>query len=100
IAEQEKRKNQVQLAHKIIEAEKNIQQPTVVISGWWYNYIKSLNTNSNHNVNYVYYEPQSVLVDLKNRGYKIYYLPEQDFWNNKRFKSDFTKDLANPIVLD
>lgn len=100
IAEQEKRNRQMQFAQKIIEAEQNVTQPTVIISGWWYNYIKALNINSNHNVNYVYYEPQSVLVDFKSRGYQIFYLPEQDYWNNKRFKSNFTKELANLWILD
>lgn len=97
IAEHEKRKNQIRFAEKVINMEANITTPRVIIAGWWYNYIIAINKTSNHFINYVYYEPQSVLVDYKSRGYEVYYLPEQNFWNNKRFKSRFTNELAEPL---
>ena len=96
-AEKEKRKNQIRFVKRIISHEEKINAPTVIISGWWYNYIIALNSNSNHLANYVYYESQSVLIDLKSRGYEIFYLPEQDGWNNKRFHSNFTNELAKPL---
>jgi len=95
VADISKRKNKVAFANKIVSRLNELPGKTLLIAGWYQNEIlflsKSIN-NEYHKV--VYYENEKVLINYKNDGYKIYYLPEQEVYNDMRFKGEFTKSYA------
>jgi hypothetical protein len=98
IADQDKRKNKMLFAKKISTALPLLSGNTLLIAGWYQNEISYFTrTIETKKWKMVYYENEDELRKHLEKGYNIYYLPEQDFYNNLRFKGNFTNDYALPF---
>jgi len=96
-------KRQIKMAYAETIAKKLHDEtaPTLIVAGWWQNELFYFSkTYPNKNVEYVYYVDESVLKSAKEAGKKIYFLPEQEFYNDLRFRSEFTEKYAVPLKMD
>jgi hypothetical protein len=97
-AEHTKRKLKIAYAQSVISNLENTKQKITVVAGWWQNELKYFSlAKPNNYVSYLYYADRQELRDSITSGNKIYFLPEQDFYNDLRFKDSFTKELAEPF---
>lgn len=95
LADYSKRKQKIEYAKTLVESFASIKERTLIIAGWWENEINYFSlANKNPLVTYVYYIDEKELIDFQNQHYKIYYLPEQDYYNDLRFQGEFTKRFA------
>jgi len=97
-----KRKLKMKYTAQIINATKNIDKKTVIIAGWWHNEIATelLEREKNPQVKFeVYIDKPRIDAHLKN-GCAIYFLPEQDFYNDQLFGLNITDSIAKPFVFD
>jgi hypothetical protein len=96
-----KREKKIQFALDIAQRISDIQDSTIVIAGWWQNEVRYfLMGKENALVKVVYYEDENFLRDHLNKGWNIFFLPEQDYWNDVRFSGNFTKEMARPFVVE
>lgn len=97
IAEQSKRINKMDFANRTAEKIKLIENPAVIIAGFWYNDVMfPLDTLPAH-LHMVYYEPEDSLKLWKEQGKEIYFLSEQDAYNDLCYKGRFTNQYAQPL---
>jgi len=96
IADHQKRKRKMYYAKSIASKLENIQEKTVIIAGWWQNEINYfLLEKKPAQLELVYYENEDTLKEFTDRGYEIFYLPEQDYYNDLRFGgAGFTNEAA------
>jgi hypothetical protein len=100
IADYTKRIQKTEYAVSIVNHMSRVKEKTVLIAGWWMNELQYFSIkNPNPMVKYVYYEDKVKLEKFKSEGYKIYFLPEQNFFNDLRFKDEFTDALADPYGI-
>jgi hypothetical protein len=98
IADHSKRKQKMDYAASITNRLARENQKTTIIAGWWQNELRFYSLEkSNPLVSYLYYADENELRDSLKSGNKIYYLPEQDFYNDLRFRGNFTNKLAVPF---
>jgi hypothetical protein len=94
-----KRKQKIKYTDEVIALADKMPDNTVIISGWWYNEIMVTRIVKYPN-NLVIFEPY-INRDSVNRylekGYKIYYLPEQNVYNDEMFKMNLTDSIAKPF---
>jgi hypothetical protein len=76
-----------------------LQQKTAIISGWWYNMllVKSYEKPVNTNAHFVFYCDEDSLQKLSKKQYKLYYLEEQEVYNDLMFQQEFTQNYAAPL---
>lgn len=99
-ADRTKRIQRTTYANKVIFASAEIRKPAAVIAGWWLADILVLEKErTNSGVKWLYYADQQELLKLSAEGYHLYYLPEQNAFNDLRFKKVFTDSLAKPFPL-
>lgn len=85
-ADNTKRRQKMNYAREVAERLSAVSEKTVVIAGWWQNEINYFLLNRKpQNLELVYYVDEKTLTGYHNSGYVIYYLPEQDYWNDVRF---------------
>lgn len=95
-ADQFKRKRKMEYASDIAEQLKLVQTKTALIAGWWQNEINYFLLNRKpETIQLLYYADAKTLNQLSSSGYQIYYLPEQDYYNDLRFGGEsFTGSIA------
>jgi hypothetical protein len=71
-----------------------INKKTMIISGFWMNDLLAKTDSLPSNILLVYYKDENYLSTKLGEGYEIYYLPEQDYFNDLCFKKTFTKKFA------
>lgn len=87
-----KRKQKMKYVKEVLDSAGNVDVPTVVISGWWYNEIMVALFPDN-TLRKVVFEPyinSEKINDYINEGYEIKYLPEQNVYNDQMFKMSIT----------
>ena len=95
IADYLKRKQQIFYADEVIKKNATITNKTVVIAGWWLaNILVQQESKANAFVIYRYYLPESELKFYHLNNYQIFFLPQQDEFNDLRFGGKFTKQYA------
>ncbi len=96
-----KRKQKMKYVAEIIEKSKNINSKTVIIAGWWYNEImvEMINRQTNENVIYEGYIDKNKINKYLAEDYKIYYLPEQNIYNDQMYKMKYTNETTSPLNL-
>jgi hypothetical protein len=96
-----KRKQKLNYTDEVIETAKTINKKTVIIAGWWYNQlmVEMINRNANKNVIYEGYIDSGKMNKYVSGGYEIYFLPEQNKYNDEMFKMNSTDRLASPLIL-
>lgn len=93
-----KRIHRTNYAMKVLHDVRFINKPAAVIAGWWLADILVLQGDQNPaDVQWLYYTSEDKLVQLVKEGQTIYYLPQQDEFNDLRFRKEFTKSLAKPF---
>lgn len=99
-SERSKRINKMNYCDELTnEFEKRRNRNTFIISGWWYNEIQTsywqiLGSPNSH---FRFYEECDFLDSLKKTNAEIYYLPEQDLYNDQMFNQFCTDSLAKPF---
>lgn len=97
-ADDSKRKNKIAYAKQIATALSEIKNPTVLIAGWWQNEVNYFRISSpNPQTEVVYYIDEATINNYQQQGYQLFYLPEQEYYNDLRFKGNFTKGKALPF---
>lgn len=97
-ADHAKRKVKMEYAQSVVEQLDSVKEKTVIIAGWWQNELNYFSLKKkNPFVSYLYYVDEPVLRDSIAAGCRIYYLPEQDTWNDIRWKKTFTGSIAGPL---
>lgn len=94
-----KRLNKKEYVQYIAGMAMNINKPTAIISGWWYNQllVEKPANKTNSDLHYVFYCNEDSLLKMKLRGWDIYYLSEQETYNNLMFNFIKTQIYAKPI---
>lgn len=95
IANHTKRIQKMDYAKFISDELSTVNEKTVIISGFWQNELKYFSLKKkNPAVSYLYYADEKELKDSIAVGNKIFFLPEQDYYNDLRFSKTFTNTLA------
>jgi hypothetical protein len=98
IADQTKRENKIAYAKKVADQTLDSGKKTVIIAGWFQNEIEFyLLEKQRANLVTVYYADKSELESYRQNGFDIYHLPEQDKYNDLRYKGDFTSEFSAPF---
>jgi hypothetical protein len=98
LADYAKRKVKMEYAQSVVEKLSSVKEKTVIIAGWWQNELNYYSLGrKNPLVSYLYYADEPVLRDSIAAGCRIFYLPEQDTWNDIRWKKTFTGSIAGPL---
>jgi len=96
-----KRKQKLKYTSEVITYADKIKVKTVIIAGWWYNEImvEHIGISKNALVVFESYINQDKMNEYIQKKCSIYYLPEQNLYNDLMFKMDVTDLLAKPFVL-
>ncbi len=91
-----KRKQKIKYTGDVISKAATVKSKTVIIAGWWYNEIMvKMITHTKNDL--VIYEPY-INLDKINKylenGYEIYYLSEQNIYNDQMFKMKITDSVS------
>jgi len=98
LADMQKRMQKIEFARKIADQLSSVKNKTLVIAGWWQNEINYfLIGRNNPYVKLIYYEDYHFLKSHLEEGYRIYFLPEQNYFNDLRFRGKFTDELSQPF---
>jgi hypothetical protein len=94
-----KRINKLNYTLQVIEAANKIKYPTIIICGWWFNQIliQQMDLTKQGMVKYAFYLNPSVMENYRLKGYTIYYLSEQEAYNDLFYRFNRTKEMANPF---
>jgi hypothetical protein len=97
IADQSKQKKMIHYCKEVINKTKQLPDSSMIISGWYLNYILVLQGDENKNQQFVYYTDEASLMHQKERGFPVYFLAGQDEFNDLRFKGNFTGKYSKPL---
>jgi hypothetical protein len=110
-AEQEKRRNKMEYVDRVCSYLDTTTQNQILICGWWYNEIiteQRMRSSQNQNstvVSVKFYETCERLMEEEesishgNAACEIYYLPEQDLYNDQMFGQSCTNGIASPLPV-
>lgn len=95
-----KRKQKMAFTKMVREKAIALKERAVIISGWWYNMILTelYDEPGPENVVYTFYTDEATLRNYLSQGYNIYYLPEQNLYNDLNFKMNVTDQVAKPLI--
>jgi hypothetical protein len=85
-------------ADLVVSRIKSLNHKTAIISGFWANDILVKMPVLPTSVKLIYYADEPELNQYIAAGYDIYYLPEQDFYNDECYGKTFTNALAKSFV--
>ena len=94
-ADRTKKIQRTTYATSVYAKASTIKKPSVVIAGWWLaDLLVMERENVVTGVEWRYYVDEAELWQYIARGCTVYYLPEQNTFNDVRFKSVFTNQYA------
>jgi hypothetical protein len=95
-ADYSKRVNKQVYVNQVLAKTNNLNSPTAIISGWWYNQllVETYHKAINPNVHFVFYCNQDSLRRMQQNGWQIFYLAEQEIYNNQMFNIQNTPLMA------
>jgi len=94
-----KRKQKIKYTEEAIWRSGEALPKTVIIAGWWYNEIMVTKLEQAPN-DHVIFEPYIDAAKMKSYisdGYRIFYMPEQNLYNDLMYNMQETDKLANPF---
>lgn len=96
ISDYSKRIQKMQYTVSVRQRVSNLPNKTFIIAGWWYNQImvEALDNPLPLHVVFDGYSNEQKLREYKANGYNIYYLPEQNIYNDLMFGMQVTDSLA------
>ena len=94
-----KRKQKMKYTDSVIDKTNTINSKTVIISGWWYNQIMvtKISQKENKSVTFEPYINENKINDYIAKGYELYYLPEQNIYNDEIYKMTITDKVSKPF---
>lgn len=94
-----KRINKERFTKQVIKKLYSLNKPSVIITGWWYNQITATLLGKPYPANAILidYSDEKHLKKAKDYGFKIYYFPEINDINDKRYNNNFTSTIARPF---
>ena len=94
-----KRKQKIKYTEYVINKTNAINSKTVIISGWWYNEIMvtKMYQKENKSVTFEPYINENKIKDYITKGYNLYYLPEQNIYNDEMYKMSITDEVSKPF---
>lgn len=94
-----KRLNKLNYTSKVLQDVKRINYPTVIICGWWFNQIliQQMDSEKNTMVKFAFYLSPKIMEHYVLKGYQIYYLSEQEIYNDLFYSFNRTKSLSSPF---
>ena len=97
-ADYSKRLNKMAYTETVFEKTSKEQRKIILICGWWYNelQVRNWSRDENKNVKLVFYIDKETMKKYAEDGYALYYLPEQNFYNDRFSKTDATDSLSKP----
>ncbi len=100
IADNIRRQNKMAFSANALDRIESLESdtPSVVIAGFWSSDILAKTYALPRNVRLVYYVPEDTLATLHHSGSKLYYLPEQNDYNDRAFEGAFTDRYAEPLM--
>lgn len=106
-SEKSKRINKMEYCERVFKSLYDMDEKTQVICGWWYNeiYVDYLRTNHLFikrqipKAKLLFYSECSQLDSAISQGNKIYYLPEQNLYNDQMFGQNCTDSLAKEYPI-
>jgi hypothetical protein len=96
-----KRKRKLDYGNKVLAFLSKRTKPTAVICGWWYNQLLIMNFDKNipSNVELKFYADETLMKQWDAKGIEIFYLPEQDIYNDLYSKISTTQQFARSIKI-
>lgn len=96
-----KRKQKINYTRQVIEKTDTITAKTLIIAGWWYNEIMVTNIShkENKSVTFEPYITENKMKEYIASGYKLFYLPEQNIYNDEMYKISITNSLSKPFDI-
>ncbi len=105
-SEQSKRINKMKYCKRVMKKINKEEKKSVLICGWWYNELAVANLKrkhkriiKNHATKLEFYSPCLQMNDAKQNGFEIFYLPEQNLFNDQMFNQNCTDNIAKPFAL-
>ena len=99
LADYTKQKKLIDYSKEVISVSSKLKDPSVIISGWYLNFILTLQEKNKGRHDFVYYVDETALRHYKSKGVKIYYLAGQNIFNDLRFNASFTDQYAEPLEV-
>lgn len=95
-----KRKQKMRFTERVIQKADTRSSKTVIIAGWWFNEIMvtTIGKPGNRNVIYEPYISEKKMKEYVGGKYEIYYLPEQNKYNDLMYKMDVTDQFAKSFI--
>jgi hypothetical protein len=95
-----KRLNKIAFTEEVFQKINIEQKKIVLICGWWYNelQVRNWNCEQNHRVELVFYIDKAAMEKYISEGYEIYYLPEQNLYNDQYSQMNYTDSVAKPYM--
>lgn len=102
VSDYTKRLNKMNYVRQVRTQADRMGEKAVIISGWWYNMViaELYDEPGSGNVIYTFFSDEAELRKYLEQGYKIYYLSEQDLYNDLNFKMKVTNELAKPFIVN
>jgi len=96
-----KRKQKMAFTDMVIRKAAALSDKTVIIAGWWYNEIMVtlIGESTNKQVIFEGYIHSSALQQYRENGYQVFYLPEQNTYNDLIYKMHVTDQYAKPFII-
>lgn len=91
-----KRKQKIKFTEQVIQKANAVSTKTVIIAGWWFNEIlvTTIGETNNKMVIYEPYISEKKIKEYLEKKYEIYYLPEQNKYNDLMYKMNVTDEYA------
>ncbi len=96
-----KRIHKLKYTRAVLDKTAEINYPAVVICGWWFNQIliEQMETKERNRVKFAFYLSPQMLNYYQSIGYQIFYLSEQERFNDLYYAFNGTKSYANPFLF-
>ena len=102
--EKDKRENKYRVTDRIQRKLRDREKPTVVICGWWYAMIDVMLKDNNwtwpNHIKLHYYLSDEEILEYRENGYELLYLPEQEIINNRNNNSALTTELGQLFSIE
>jgi hypothetical protein len=97
-----KRKQKIAFTDLVIGRADTITAKTVIIAGWWYNEIMvtMIPKESNKFVKFESYIDAEKINSYCKEHYQLYYLPEQNLYNDLKYNMKVTDELSKPFIKE
>lgn len=94
-----KRLQKIKYTSEVISKSSELENKTVIISGWWYNEIMVTMIDLKHDPTIIFepYIPESKMKEYADQGCEIVYLPEQNIYNDLMYQMNVTEIFAKPF---